>query len=85
MDPGLYHHINQHGADVHQGMNDDKIWQKRRAEFQYQPGEEGEGQEHPEAPEQVTTVKNERQEHVLRGKEEGGDQPGKPATLQLLF
>ena len=60
-------------------MNDHEIRQKRWAEFERQPYEESKGQEHPEAPEEVSAVEDGGQEHMLRGEEEGGDKPYEPA------
>ncbi len=55
-EPGSEYQINQHSCDIHQRVDDHEIRQKRGTELEYQPGKEGERQEHAEPPEQVTTV-----------------------------
>lgn len=77
---GLYHQVDQHSCDIQQGVDDHEVGQEGWAEFECKPYEEGEGQEHAKAPEEVAAVEDGGQEHVLGGEEEGGDEPGEPAV-----
>lgn len=38
----LYHQIDRHRCDIHQRVDNHKVWQKRRAEFEEKPREKGE-------------------------------------------
>ena len=81
----LYRQVDQHSHHIHQRVDDHKVWQEYGTEFEDKPGKEGEGQEHSQTPQRVAAIQDERPEHVLRGKEEGGDEPRSLTVLELRF